>query len=90
MAEGLHGETSALPASKPHRSRSFPRPGKELRNLWKGRWLICLSSVISGETRSIPVVQVPLLRHPALPDYHAQLVASVEAGAHLLMHLSVF
>lgn len=44
MAEGLHGETSALPASKPQRSRSVPRPGKELRNLWKGRCLICLSS----------------------------------------------
>lgn len=44
---------------------------------------------LSGEAWSIPVVQVPLRRHPALPDYHAQLVASVEASTRLLMHLSV-
>lgn len=45
---------------------------------------------LSGEAWSIPVVQVPLRRHPALPDYYAQLVASVDSSSPLLMHLSVF
>lgn len=34
--------------------------------------------------------QVPLRRHPALPDYCAQLVASAESSSPLLTHLSVF
>lgn len=45
---------------------------------------------LSGEAWRIPLAQVPLRRHPALPDYCAQLAASAESNFPPLMHLSVF
>lgn len=91
MGEGLHGETSALPASKPPKMHILSKAtsaaeefmGRKTPHLPVFLW-------ISGEAWSIPVVQVPLRTHPALPDYSAQLVASTEASTPLLMRLSVF
>lgn len=81
MAEGLRGETAALPASKSPKKQILSKAKKGAKEFME-RKMPHLPVVlgISGEAWSIPVVQVPLHRHPALPDYHAQLVASVEAN----------
>lgn len=91
MAEGRHGETSSLPASKAPRKQIFSkaRPGDE--GFMERKMLpLPVFPRLSGEAWNIPVVQVPLRRHPALPDCYAQLVASVDSSSPLLMHLSVF
>lgn len=81
MAEGLRGETAALPASKAPKKQILFK-AKQGAEEFMERKMPHLPVVlgVSGEPWSIPVVQVPLRRHPALPDYRAQLVASVEAN----------
>lgn len=90
MAEGRHRETSAVLASKAPRKQIFSkaRPGAE--EFMERKMLpLPVFPRLSGEVWSIPVVQAPLRRHPALPDYYAQLVASVDSTSPLLMHLSI-
>lgn len=81
MAEGLRGETVTLLASKAPKKQIFSK-AKQGAEEFMERKMPHLPDIlgVSGEPWSIPVVQVPLRRHPALPDYHAQLVASVEAN----------
>lgn len=91
MAEGRHGETPALPASKAPRKQIFSKAGPGAEEFMERKMLHPpVFPGLSGEACSIPAVQVPLRRHSTLPDDYAQLVASVDSSSPLLMHLSVF